>query len=363
MKMLLLKNKDFKSNIGMFNLFKGIGIVGVIVFHSISSFDFTKLNSYFMSQLLLMVVCLFGGAVMPAFFIISGYGFKKQKYSFARKKVKRILVPYFVMAFVTAVLHFILHFGFFHYFKNALKETVKVAVGFCLALSSNMEFKGIVFYSCGIGWYLIALIGCIILLNLIMNFEGVKPWKYVIIIAIAGVILGYYKIFVFCISQIFTGLFFFYEGYLIKKKKLFQIKWNWLFSLILAITLLINALGIIYRGQMDNIAEGNWNLLIISLFTDGFLAYSILCFFLYLNKFSNNIFKFLKKIGNSSLIVFCIHSVEMKAIPWYLFTQNWKGNPFMGCLILVVMRIIVISVFYFVFCIVHSRLWLTIKRK
>ena len=52
MKMLLLKNKDFKSNIGMFNLFKGIGIVGVIVFHSISSFDFTKLNSYFMSQLL-----------------------------------------------------------------------------------------------------------------------------------------------------------------------------------------------------------------------------------------------------------------------------------------------------------------------
>ena len=117
-----------------------------------------------------------------------------------------------------------------------------------------------------------------------MNFEGVRPWKYVIIIAIAGVILGYYKIFVFCISQILTGLFFFYEGYLIKKKKLFQIKWNWLFGLILAITLLINALGIIYRGQMDNIAEGNWNLLIISLFTDGFLAYSILCFFLYLNK-------------------------------------------------------------------------------
>ena len=96
--------------------------------------------------------------------------------------------------------------------------------GFCLALSSNMEFKGVVFYSCGIGWYLIALIGCIILLNMIMNFEGVRPWKYVIIIAIAGVILGYYKIFVFCISQIFTGLFFFYEGYLIKKKKLFQIE-------------------------------------------------------------------------------------------------------------------------------------------
>ena len=92
---------------------------------------------------------------MPAFFIISGYGFKKQKYSYVRKKVKRILVPYFVMAFVTVVLHFILHFSFFHYFKNALKETVKVAVGFCLALSSNMEFKGIVFYSCGIGWYLI----------------------------------------------------------------------------------------------------------------------------------------------------------------------------------------------------------------
>ena len=133
--------------------------------------------------------------------------------------------------------------------------------------------------------------------------------------------------------------------------------------MILAITLLINALGVIYRGQMDNIAEENWNLLIISLFTDGFLAYSILCFFLYLNRFSNNIFKLLKKIGNSSLIVFCIHSVEMKAIPWYLFTEKWKGNPFMGCLILVVMRIIVISVFYFVFCIVHSRLWLKIKRK
>ena len=277
--------------------------------------------------------------------------------------MEKILVPYMVMAAVTVILHFVLHYGAFHYLRGTVKESIKVFVGFVLALSSNMEINGTVFYACGIGWYLISLLGVIVLLTVLIKLGKDKAWILVVLSTIIGIVLGRYQMFLFCIPQILTGVFFFYEGYLVKKYKLLYRRWNWKWSLLFAASILLVLMGFLYTGKMDNIADGRWNFLLISVLADGVLAFFGLYILLLLNKYNNFLFVFLKKIGNQSLIIFCIHSIEMKAIPWYIFSDKWTGNPFAGCAILVVARCLVIFVMYRVFLFIHKHIWKKIKRK
>ena len=356
--------RDFQESLGMFDLFKGIGVIGVIIFHSISSFSFSQSvdGASIYTKLGLFVFMVLGSALMPAFFIVSGYGFRPQKARLIQKKVKSILVPYIVMAAVTVILHFVLHYGAFHYLKGTIKESIKVIVGFLLALSSNMEINGINFYNCGIGWYLISLLGVIILLNAFCKWGKEKAWIFVLIATIIGIAAGLNQIFLFCIPQIMTGIFFFYEGYFIKEHKLLYRRWNWKWSVLFCLCILLTAIGVVYAGQMDNIAEGRWNFLLLSVILDGVMAFFGLYILLLFNKYNNHGIVFLRRIGNKSLILFCVHSIEMKAVPWYIVTDRWTGNPFVGCCLLVLARCLAIFVGYKTFLFIHKYIWRKLKK-
>lgn len=351
--------RDFQPSLGMFNMFKGMGIIGVIIFHTTSSFSFSGVsadaNIVTKALMLLFFICASG--LMPAFFIASGYGFRPQKAAVVKKKAGRILLPYSIMVIVTVMLHFAFHYGAFHYLKGSIKESIKVFIGFILALSSNMEIGGTVFYSCGIGWYLISLLGVIVLLNVLLSVGKDKAWILVLICALVGCLLGKYRIFIFCISQILTGVFFFYEGYIIKKHKLLYRRWNIKWSLVFVLCIAVMTAGVIYSGQVDNIAEGIWNLSIISVIVDGTLAFLCLYIILLFNQVDNWFLSLLKKLGSKSLIIFCIHSIEMKSIPWYIFFDKWTGNPITGCAILVLARMLVIFVAYRIFIFVNKNIW------
>lgn len=356
--------REFQESLGMFDLFKGIGVIGVIIFHSISSFSFDQAvaGANIFVKLGLLIFMILGSALMPAFFVASGYGFRQQNTRLIKKKVRLILVPYMVMATVTVILHFVLHYGAFHYLRGTVKESIKVIVGFLLALSSNMDINGINFYNCGIGWYLISLLGVTILLNVFSKYGKDKAWIFVMISTIMGIVIGFNQIYLFCIPQILTGMFFFYEGYLIKTHKLLYRRWNWKWSMLFCLSILLTVIGVVYTGQMDNIAEGRWNFLLLSVISDGVLAFFCLYILLFFNKLCNRGFVFLKRIGSKSLILFCVHSIEMKAVPWYIFTDQWTGSPFVGCCILVMARCLAIFVGYKIFLFVHKHIWRKMKR-
>ena len=307
--------RDFQPSIGMFNMFKGMGIIGVVIFHTTSSFSLVQpsgnINVFTKLLMVLFVIC--ASALMPAFFVASGYGFRPQNIKGIKNKVTKILFPYSIMAIVTVILHFLLHYGMFHNLMGTVRESIKVMVGFILGLSSNMEIAGTIFYSCGIGWYLISLIGVIILLNEIIQFAKNKTWIVVLICTMAGVLLGKYKIFLFCIPQILIGVFFFYEGYLIKKHKVLYRKWKWSWSLLFAICTGILVMGGLYCGKLDNVADGVWNFSLLSVVVDGILAFLCLYIILIFNRFNNPIFSLLKNIGSKSLFIFCIHFHRMNA--------------------------------------------------
>lgn len=356
--------KEFQASFGMFNLFKGLGIVAVLFFHSMSSFggfqtgDESNIFSWICGIIFLIVASF----VMPAFFVASGYGFRPMKQKSIKKKVSQLLLPYTIMAVVTVLMHFVLHYGAFHYLKGTIKESIKVVGGFILALPENLEIHGHLLYTCGIGWYLISLLGVMLLLNGLMKICSGKAWILVLISAILGLVCNYFNFYIWCIPQILTGVLFFYEGYYIKDNKLLFKKWDFKWTILLLISVAIVVAGFWYAGEIDNIAEGVWNLSILSVLADGILAFFAIYWLVRANDCKIAGISLIKKLGNNSLIIFIIHSIEMKSIPWYIFTEKWNGNWAVGCILLVVARSIVIYVMYVVFLLIHKNIWKKIKK-
>ena len=40
--------------------------------------------------------------------------------------------------------------------------------------------------------------------------------------------------------------------------------------------------------------------------------------------------RFLEAVGRRSLNIFCVHTIELIAIPWYLFVAKFEGRPLLG---------------------------------
>ncbi len=74
------------------------------------------------------------------------------------------------------MLHFIIHYKTFHYLPGSLTESIKVAGGFLLGLPHTATYFGQEFFSCGPMWYLLALLVGWILLDVILN---IFPERYV----------------------------------------------------------------------------------------------------------------------------------------------------------------------------------------
>ena len=70
--------------------------------------------------------------------------------------------------------------------------------------------------------------------------------------------------------------------------------------------------------------------------------------------------RFLEAVGRRSLNIFCVHTIELIAIPWYLFVAKFEERPLLGmwlqyavsmgsiwlvCLLLQARRALVIKLF------------------
>ena len=116
-----------------------------------------------------LTFCMFAyrESLMAAFYIASGYGFRKR---FIGKCIdqqfKTLLKPYIYTGIATTVFHFIIHYSLFGSLHNATYETYKVLGGFALGLPHTATYFGQLFFSCGPMWYL---------LSLMIAWAGVRP--------------------------------------------------------------------------------------------------------------------------------------------------------------------------------------------
>lgn len=317
------------NSLGMFDLLKGIGMLTIVFAHTGELYPMGSGSI----NLLTFFMFAYRESLMAAFYIASGYGFRKRSIGKCiDQQVTTLLKPYIYTGIATTVFHFLIHYLCYGSLHNATYETGKVLGGFALGLPHTAEYFGQTFFSCGPMWYLLSLMIAWILLDLILN---IFPEAYINWAVLGTMLLGWGICITweapFCIGQGMVTVPTLYVGYLAKKHKIFdkplsrRLK-NTLMGCAAAVAVLV-----LLTQSTDCVSMAQWNFGPVSILLDAGAGLGILSMVLWFQRRVDNfVTRGIQAIGRRSLYIFCIHTVELTAIPWYLMPQKFAAHPVLG---------------------------------
>lgn len=317
------------NSIGMFDMLKGAGMLVIVLGHTAELYP---LQTGVGLSLTAFFPFIYREALMAAFFIASGYGFRKRSISKCiHQQLKSLLKPFAYTALFTSALHLLIHYKTFHYLPGSIHETIKVAGGFLLGLPHTATYFGQEFFSCGPMWYLLALLVGWVLLDVILNIfpEKYIPW------AVAGsALLGWGMSLAweapFCLIQGMVVVPYLYIGFLAKRQHWLDQPLSKKMSRLLWAAFVLILFGALLTGTTDCVSMAEWSLGPISIFLDGAAGLLFIRLFLRWSRHRSAVVRFLEAIGRRSLNIFCVHTVELIAIPWYLFAAKYAERPLVG---------------------------------
>lgn len=128
------------NSIGMFDMLKGVGMITIVLAHTAELYPMQISGGL---SLTAFFPFIYREALMAAFFIASGYGFRKRSIGKCiQQQLRALLKPYCITAVCTSLLHLLCHYMAFHYFPSSVTETLKVAGGFLLGLPHTLLMPG-----------------------------------------------------------------------------------------------------------------------------------------------------------------------------------------------------------------------------
>ena len=217
----------------------------------------------------------------------------------------------------------------------AISESAKVLGGFLLGLPHTATYFGHQFFSCGPMWYLVALMLAWVLLDVLLE---IFPERYITPAVVGVTLLGWGVTLVweapFCIAQGMVSLPYLYIGYLAKKRRLFETPLSGRAKAGLIASALGVVAGVLLTQSTDCVSLGEWTMGPLSILLDGAVGYGIIRLFLkWQRRVDGPISHAIEWVGRRSLFIFCIHTVELTAIPWYLMAAKYADHPVQGMLL------------------------------
>lgn len=318
------------SSLGMFDLLKGVGMLLIVFAHTSELYPVGDISTITPVTFFLFA---YRESLMAAFYIASGYGFRKRSIGKCiSQQFKTLFKPYAYTGLATTIAHFVIHYKTFGNWNNAVYETYKVLGGFVLGLPHTATYFGQEFFSCGPMWYLLALMIGWILLDIILN---IFPESYIKWAVLGTMLLGWGISLVweapFCIAQGMVTVPYLYIGFLAKKKRLFEKKFRPLAILGLLAAALGVALGVLLTGKTDCVSLGEWTMGPVSILLDGIVGLGFIVLFMKVQRLLDNpVTHLIEAVGRRSLYIFCIHTVELTAVPWYLMVLKYAAAPTKG---------------------------------
>ena len=317
------------NSIGMFDMLKGAGMLTVVLAHTAENYPIQTVSGF---SLTAFFPFIFRESLMAAFFIASGYGFRKRSIGkCVHQQLKSLLKPYCFTALFTTVLHFIIHYKSFGYLPGTISESIKVGGGFLLGLPHTAVYFGQQFFSCGPMWYLLSLLVGWIMLDALLN---IFPENYIHFAVIGTALLGWGTSLVwelpFCLTQGAAVVPYLYIGFLAKKHHWLEKPLSPRVRNLLLTACAVICFGALVTRTTDCISMAQWSLGPVSILLDGAAGFLFIRLFLLLNRGRGIIVRFLEAVGRRSLNIFCIHTIELIAIPWYLFAARFVEHPMTG---------------------------------
>lgn len=323
-------------NLTMFDLLKGIAMLGVLFIHSIYLTDRAFGSVWYerMGHTLLM----------PAFFMMSGYWLKKKTVKAGLKSGMDFLLKPLLMVLVIMNLVGLAHRAL----QGNLREWVDVFLMPSVLMVNNHQSR------LGPLWYILALFWgwCLFYSVVQIKNEKLQVGAAVLSALLGGALMPFRLPF-----QIAPGLVafaFVYAGYLLKKKKVLEKKLHPLLYIVCTVIWLV----IVNIGSMD-LYSYDVKFGIVSVAGSMCGAFLLIKLFLYVNLAEWRILDGVRWIGRYSMWFMCIHALENAIFPWKILFLFVEQGTLLGTLLQFVLRTIMIVVI----CIVNQKVQMMLKRK
>lgn len=251
---------------------------------------------------------------MPLFFIVSGYFFKPELsiVDESKKLCRSLLMPYFVIAaFIRFIQFFSNHF-------NGLPIDVTDIITLPLVawkLNGPMESSGAI-------WFLVALFNAKLMMRYLHNKRcGVAILMFLASLSICfslftGIVLP------FCVQQGLMGSIFLYIGYQLKKNAVFDIvelqPWSVLLTSLFVVAIWGSKVGVAMRAN-------GYGLGLFNILTSSVISILVILLMKRLEELHSKpitlLNNFLIWCGRYSLIILCVHSIEIRFVEVYFDSQ------------------------------------------
>lgn len=329
-----------KNSIGMFDLSRGLLMVAVVMAHSFTQYfkywEPQYMTIWWLPLLLVIKPVIYG--VIPMFFIMSGYGFRKKPMGRCIKERARYLIkPYVVVGLIVTVLVVV---------ESVLKDSSKWAaiwefgVPFLLGLCpGGLELGGHYVGSIGPLWFLVVLFLGWIMLNLVFQLKSEGSRALCLLVGmLVCTKLPFLAFIPYCIVQSLCCALYMYIGYIIKKYNLLHEKLSRQnLILLVVITCLIMPLGNV------EISQNVWLLGSLDFVASAIVGFLFLKLFCACNHFQGKLADGLRTAGKYSLYILCLHTIEYLVFPWELVSQYFAEHMIVGTLVTFAIRSIMIA--------------------
>lgn len=324
----MAEKKKVRIGLGTFDLIKGVAILSVVIIHALR-FNPAGDTAAAGSPISFLGSLLCG--LMPMFFVISGYGFKKKPVMKTVKKTfSELVIPYLVAIPIAILLQLLLY-------KKAYPD---LAYGFGVMKKQLQSFL-LATDAAGPLWFFLAMFIANNVLNLIFCVK--KEWLRALLVCLcvaAGFAVMHLEFRYFRIIEGLTAVGYCYIGYLLKEKKLLA---KAMYSAWTYILLAPMALLQVWESGGTGFDMMRADYTFLSYVFAGGTGILLIFIGLFLEQVKWNWLDLIRKCGMYSYWILIVHTIDSIAFPWYEMWVEMESS-FLAVPIMLGLRVIVILV-------------------
>ena len=316
-----------RINLGSFDLIKGSAMILVIVAHLLKTDHFRTEEMNLMKPL--FAILRSSGFIMPMFFILSGYGFRRKAIgSMFKRTCKDMIIPYLWVMTGIAISYPLAYFTAYGKWNIALNSTIC----YVLAYFFGIPEYGTVIWGYSVAWisavwYLLALFHAFNIMNLILYIRNMFfQCLCVSVCVLLGYILCLHEYNYFCMAQGLMAVGFCYLGYICKVKCMLVRGTESIWPML--ILLPIGLLHMVY-GHFD-LAVGEFRYGILDYLGSGSMAMLTIIAGLYIEKLEWKLLDGIRQIGMYTYWILCIHSVEAGFPQWSVLVDQFGRHQYLA---------------------------------
>ena len=285
---------------------------------------------------------------VPVFFLISGYFISEGEKlsSFIVKKLRTLIVPYFLTCGVIVVLGFLK--GLYHSGIGLALQDAKYWLYASIYGSGNSYQEPFYIASIGAIWFLWALFWGSLFLKISLKMKPVLRLAFVIALFLFGYFTRNWFWFPLSIQGGCCATLWVYIGYLFKRFKEMREKLPSECKYIVLLFCIVVWVFFIIQFQTFWLVRGDIGMGVVDIFGSICASYAVIQISRYIWKIPL-IGRWLAYLGRYSLFMLCIHIVELNLFPWdrvrMLVTDLFSAPSFLSTLAIIVGKLIIIIAF------------------